>query len=67
MQSAPQDPETLWESLLSRQPEQVRAAFNSLDPGGQKLVLEHLQRMTGEDGWHPEQRLSAQAALDALR
>ena len=58
--------EDLWDALLSRQPEQVRAAFRSLEPDLQHSVLAHLQRMTSEPGWHLEQRLSAQAALDAL-
>ena len=58
--------EHLWDALLSRQPEQVQAAFRSLDPDHQRLIYAHLQRMANEEGWHPEQRLSAQAALEAL-
>ncbi len=42
----------LWDALLSRQPEQVRAAFRSLEPDQQHSVLAHLQRMTSEPGWH---------------
>lgn len=57
----------LWDTLLSRQAEQVRSAFALLDPEQQRAVLAHLQRMTEEPGWHPEQRLSAQAALEALQ
>lgn len=60
------DPEVIWESLLSRRPEQVRAAFNGLDVDGRQAVLTHLQRMATETGWHPEQRRSALAALAAL-
>lgn len=59
--------EDLWDALLSRQPEQVRLAFRSLEPDLQRSVLAHLQRMTSEPGWHPEQRLSAQSALEALQ
>ena len=58
--------EDLWDGLLSRQPELVRTAFSSLDLAERAAVLAHLQRIVGEAGWHPEQRLSAQAALDAL-
>ena len=58
--------EDLWDGLLSRQPELVRAAFSSLDLAERAAVLAHLQRIVSEAGWRPEQRLSAQAALDAL-
>jgi hypothetical protein len=60
------DPEGLWDTLLSRQPDQVRTAFYSLDEDQKMAVFSHLQRMASEPGWHPEQRLSAQAALEAL-
>jgi len=59
--------ETLWDRLLSRQPEQVRAAYASLDEKEKKAVLTHLERIVSEPGWHPEQRLSAQAALEVLK
>jgi hypothetical protein len=58
--------EDLWDELLSRQPELVRTAFSSLDSDERAAVLAHLQRIVSEAGWHSEQRLSAQAALDAL-
>ncbi len=58
--------ENLWEDLLSRQPHRVLAAFISLDASEQKAVLNHLQHMLDEPGWHAEQRLSAQAALLAI-
>jgi hypothetical protein len=61
------DPEGLWETLLSRQDEQVRAAFYSLDDEQKNAVFSHLRSMVSEPGWHAEQRLSAQAALDALK
>ena len=65
-QQLPVDPESLWDQLLSRQPAQVQAAFASLAPEEQHAVLVHLYRMADEAGWHPEQRLSARAALQAL-
>jgi hypothetical protein len=58
--------EDLWDGLLSRQPRLICTVYNSLAPAEQKAVIAHLQRMAIEDGWHPEQRLSAQAALNAL-
>lgn len=59
--------EQLWDRLLSRQPEQVQAAFAELTAAEQASVVSHLERMTSEPGWHLEQVRSAQAALDALR
>jgi hypothetical protein len=59
-------PEKLWEDLLSRQPYEIMAAFSSLNPSDQKAVLAHLQRMVNEAGWQPGQRISARAALDVL-
>ena len=50
-----ESPELLWEQLLSRQPEQVLAAFTRLSPDEQAQVLQHLERMATEPGWHPEQ------------
>ena len=58
--------EALWEDLLSRSPERVKTAFATLDPAERKVVLEHLHKMAGEAGWQPEQRWSAQAALQIL-
>jgi len=58
--------EALWEELLSRQPELVRAAYASLNAGQQKAVYAHLERMASEPGWQPEQRRSAKAAIQAL-
>ena len=56
----------LWDALLSREPERIRAAFAGLDGSAQTDVLAHLRRMALEPDWHPEQRASALAALDAL-
>jgi hypothetical protein len=60
------DLDSLWDKLLSRRPELIRAAFEGLSPSEQGSVLAHLGRMTSEPGWHPEQRASASAALIAL-
>ena len=66
MTDSPSYLEILWDALLSRDPNQVRAAFSVLDPDSQKTVLAHLRRMAEEDGWHPEQVKSARTALAAL-
>jgi len=55
-----------WDAVLSRQPERIRAVVAPLDTATRKSVVAHLQRMIDEAGWHPEQRQSAQAALDAI-
>ncbi len=59
-------PEDVWEAILSRQPGSIRAAFAGLEAAEQAAVLAHLRRMSTEEGWHPEQRRSAQEALAAL-
>ena len=59
--------EQLWDDLLSRQPQNIRAAYASLDAAGKAAVLAHLKKMTEEEGWLDVQRVSAQAALEALR
>jgi len=61
------DLDTLWDKLLSRRPDIVRAAFFKLNRGEQEAILAHLQLMSTEPDWHPEQRLSAEAALSALK
>ena len=56
----------LWDSLLSRDLPRVRRAFFKLTPTDQAAVRDHLHRMVSEPDWLPEQRLSAQKALEAL-
>jgi hypothetical protein len=58
--------ETLWDNLLSRDPERIRDAFKALTRGEKRAVLAHLKRMSSESDWHIEQRESARAALRAL-
>ena len=59
--------EEIWGALLSREVDMIRQAYSSLDVGSRKAVLNHLHTMVTDTGWHPEQVLSAQAALDALK
>lgn len=58
--------ERLWDNLLSRQPDQIRLVFSGLTVDEQQAIRTHLLRMVEEPGWHPEQRISARAALDAI-
>lgn len=58
--------EIIWEKILSREAEQVKAAFLALDADMRQKVRAHLQAMCTEEGWHPEQRLSAQKGLDII-
>jgi hypothetical protein len=58
--------EIVWEALLSRDEALIRPAYLALDAETRRAVGAHLRIMTGEDGWHPEQVISAQAALDVI-
>ena len=58
--------EKLWEEILSRQPDRIRAAYNALTVEDQAAVAAHLKRMASEEGWQPVQIESAQVALHAL-
>jgi hypothetical protein len=58
--------ENSWEVILSREPDQIRRLFSSLSAADQAVVLAHLTKMITESGWHPEQVISANAALKAL-
>lgn len=60
------DLEAIWEMLLSRNADRIRAAWAMLAHTERVAVRAHLRRMTVEDGWLEGQRASAQAALDAL-
>jgi hypothetical protein len=58
--------EEIWDALLSRLPDRIRDTYQNLDTQSQTAVRKHLYRMVREEGWHPEQRISATAALHAL-
>lgn len=58
--------EDLWEALLSREAEQIRRAYLGLANEEQQAVVAHLRNMAEEPGWHPEQVISARAALQAI-
>ena len=56
-----------WENMLSRDPARVREAWGTLTAEERLVIHAHLVRMSTEEGWAEPQRISAQAALDALR
>ncbi|MBP8973815.1 MAG: hypothetical protein KBH93_08040 [Anaerolineae bacterium] len=60
------DLEYLWDGLLSRRAELIRAAWAALSRREQRAVHEHLVRMTTEEGWTAPQQKSARIALDIL-
>ena len=60
------DLEQFWSMMLGRDPEKMRELWETLTAEERASVYRHLQRMVTEDGWLEAQRISAQAALDAL-
>jgi len=58
--------EEFWDIMLSRETEQIIIAFQGLSKEEQKNIQKHLNCMVLEDGWLPEQRTSAQTALDVI-
>jgi hypothetical protein len=60
-------PEVLWEAILSRDIPRILESWHALNPEERTSLLAHLECMVSEDGWHPEQVISARCALDAIR
>ena len=58
--------EKTWDGILSREEVTIKETFASLDPESKKVVFDHLHKMAAESGWHPEQVISAQTALQVL-
>jgi hypothetical protein len=58
--------EVIWDDLLSRCPARIRRRFDLLDEASRQEVLQHLQKMTTEDGWQEPQVISARTALEVL-
>jgi len=55
--------ENLWDHLLSRDKKKVLTSYLNLDPDEKEAVVEHINKMAREKGWHPEQKKSAMTAL----
>lgn len=58
--------EKLWDEILSRNPQRISAAFVALSDIDQNEIFDHLKHMSCDDGWHLEQKISADAALDVI-
>lgn len=58
--------EIFWDAILSRRSEQIQTACSELDDKERFELIAHLKRMVNEEGWQPEQRKSAQVALDTI-
>ena len=58
--------ELLWDRLLSREPDKIKSTIQHLNVSERNAVIEHLNRMTTEDGWHPTQKNSALIALQII-
>lgn len=59
--------EQIWDHLLSRHPSLIEKAYIKLSKEEQSSVLNHLEKMINEEGWHDQQRISARAALAVIR
>jgi cytochrome c553 len=57
----------LWEALLSRDPGRIRRAWQDLSDDEAQAVLAHLARMRDDEGWQPDQRAAAAAALRTIQ
>ena len=60
-------PEVIWDAVLSRDTTRILETWHELNSEERTSLLAHLERMVSEDGWHPEQVISARCALDAIR
>ncbi|MCB9437392.1 MAG: hypothetical protein H6673_10430 [Anaerolineales bacterium] len=59
--------EYFWGEILSRDTQRIQATFASIEAADERqAILAHLCKMATEAGWAEPQRVSAQAALDAL-
>ena len=57
----------IWEDLLSEEPARIRRVWTDLTDEECAAVLEHLRRMSEEEGWQPAQQQAAAFALRVLR
>ncbi len=59
--------ETFWDAILSREPAKICAAYRTTTAQERKDTWRHLQKMRSETGWHPQQQVSAQLALETIQ
>jgi hypothetical protein len=60
-------PPDLWGEILSRDPAKIKSIFSLLPPEERTAVIAHLSKMLNEEGYHPEQVISAQSALNVIK
>ena len=58
--------EDIWDAILSRNPNKIIMVFKVLSEQDKTNVIRHLYKMSTEDGWHPEQKVSADTALKII-
>lgn len=58
--------EQIWDGILSQDSTLILATYNDENEANQKVILSHLQKMVNDEGWHLEQKMSAQIALDCI-
>lgn len=56
----------IWGNILSQKVDVIIDEFNAIGDQEKSYILDHLYRMTSENGWHPGQITSAQFALQVL-
>ncbi len=61
------DLDQLWEEMLSQDAARIRRAWDNLTDDEARAVLAHPARMRDEEGWSPQQKVAAAAALAVLR
>lgn len=55
--------ENLWDHMLSKDKKKIITSYLRLNPEEKTAVVEHLNKMANEKGWHTEQKKSAKTAL----
>jgi len=56
----------IWSKILSQKIDVITNVFNAIGKKEKSIVLDHLHRITSENGWHPAQITSALFALQIL-
>jgi len=59
--------EQFWDELLSRDPRRIKKSFEDLSDGDRQAVVDHLEKMTTETGYHSSQKRSAEIALKTIK
>ena len=59
--------EYFWDELLSRNPTRIKKTFEELNDRDRQAVVDHLIAMKTEEGWHTDQKRSAQIALETIK